>query len=267
MRGLIAYDSYFGNGAQVAAAIVEELRAAGHDVDLVGLHHDRAAARAVAPKAEFLVLGGPTRMKHMSRRTRSFAKKLDPKVWSGRPALVYDTYGPLDPNPAKNEGSKWLLPGRSRRAAAAAWGAWFGRGPRGVALPGGGDEGAARGGCPRRGTRRGAQLCRAPEQRRPNCLKWVRLLPREHQPCDPRRRLFCIAGMACEKACQGDRGSTMREALADDLLLGRAPQPCSCMVDTGGTGRRQLQLGSRLEHEPGLSSGRGASRGRDRTHR
>ena len=111
MRGLIAYDSYFGNGAQVAAAIVEELRAAGHDVDLVGLHHDRAAARAVAPKAEFLVLGGPTRMKHMSRRTRSFAKKLDPKVWSGRPALVYDTYGPLDPNPAKNEGSKWLYPG------------------------------------------------------------------------------------------------------------------------------------------------------------
>ena len=50
-------------------------------------------------------------MKHMSRRARSFAKKLDAAVWAGRPALVYDTYGPLDPDPAKNEGSKWLFPG------------------------------------------------------------------------------------------------------------------------------------------------------------
>jgi len=111
MKGLIAYDSYFGNGTQVAAAIAEELRAAGHDVDLVDLHRDRATAFAVAPETEFLVLGGPTRMKHMSRRARSFAKRLDAKVWAGRPALVYDTYGPLNPDPAKNEGSKWLYPG------------------------------------------------------------------------------------------------------------------------------------------------------------
>ena len=61
--------------------------------------------------AEFLVLGGPTRMKHMSRRALGFAKKLDPKVWAGRPALVYDTYGPLDPDPAKNAGNAWLCPG------------------------------------------------------------------------------------------------------------------------------------------------------------
>ena len=60
MRGLIAYDSYFGNGAQVAAVIAEELRAAGHDVDLVDLHHERVTGRAVAAGSEFLVLGGPT---------------------------------------------------------------------------------------------------------------------------------------------------------------------------------------------------------------
>jgi flavodoxin len=111
MRGLVAYDSYFGNGAQVAATVAEELRTAGHDVDLVDLHHDRATAFAMAPETEFLVLGGPTRMKHISRRARSFAKRLDAKVWAGKPALVYDTYGPLDPDPTKNEGNKWLYPG------------------------------------------------------------------------------------------------------------------------------------------------------------
>lgn len=110
MIGLVAYDSYYGNGAQVADAIAEELRVAGHQVSLVDLHHKKADKRLLA-ESEFLVLGGPTRMKHMSRRALGFAKKLDAKTWAGKPALVYDTYGPLDPDPAKNEGSVWLYPG------------------------------------------------------------------------------------------------------------------------------------------------------------
>ena len=111
MRGLIAYDSYFGNGAQVAAAIAEELRMAGHDVRLLNLHESKADARALAAETDFLVLGGPTRMKHISRRARGFAKDLETRLWSTKPALVYDTYGPLSPDPAKNEGSAWLYPG------------------------------------------------------------------------------------------------------------------------------------------------------------
>jgi len=94
----------------VAEAVAGELRAAGHEVTVVDLHHAKAGDDVQAA-AEFLVLGGPTRMKHISRRAGGFAKKLDAKVWSGRPALVYDTYGPLDPDPAKNEGNVWLYPG------------------------------------------------------------------------------------------------------------------------------------------------------------
>ena len=110
MNGLIAYDSYYGNGAQVAAAIAAELRAAGHEVSLLDLHHDKADRRLLS-ESGFLVLGGPTRMKHASRRAQAFAKRLDSKTWAGKPALVYHTYGPLDPDPAKNEGNRWLYPG------------------------------------------------------------------------------------------------------------------------------------------------------------
>ena len=110
MKGLIAYDTYYGNGAQVATAIAEELRTAGHQVDLLDLHREKADKRRLA-ESEFLVLGGPTRMKHMSRRALAFAKKLDATAWAGRPALVYDTYGPLNADPAKNEGNAWLYPG------------------------------------------------------------------------------------------------------------------------------------------------------------
>jgi flavodoxin len=110
VQGLIAYDTYYGNGAQVAAAIAGELRLAGHEPTLVDLRSDKVDARLLTD-SRFLVVGGPTRMKHMSRRARRFARKLDASCWAGRPALVYDTYGPLDADPAKNEGNPWLYPG------------------------------------------------------------------------------------------------------------------------------------------------------------
>jgi len=110
MKGLVAFDSYHGNGALVAGAIADELRAVGHEVVLVALHREKPGKDDL-DAAEFLVLGGPTRMKHISRRAMSFAKRVDPGVWAARPALVYDTYGPLDPDPSKNEGNVWLYPG------------------------------------------------------------------------------------------------------------------------------------------------------------
>jgi len=112
MNGLIACDSYFGNTLQVAEALAEELRAAGHDVTVVNLHKEKLDLRkSPAADAGFLGIGGPTRMARMSRRTRSFAKKLDAATAAGRPVFVFDTYGPLDADPANHEDDKWFYPG------------------------------------------------------------------------------------------------------------------------------------------------------------
>ena len=112
MNGLIACDSYYGNTLEVAEALAKELRAAGHDVTVVNLHAQKLDPRkAPAAGAGFLGIGGPTRMKNMSRRTRSFVKKLDAAAFSGTPVFLFDTWGPLDPDPAKNENSEWLFPG------------------------------------------------------------------------------------------------------------------------------------------------------------
>jgi flavodoxin len=124
MNGLIACDSYFGNTLQVAEALAEELRAAGHDVTVVNLHEQKLNARKpLAADAGFLGIGGPTRMAKMSRRARSFARKLDAAAVAGRPVFVFDTYGPLDAEPAKNEeNAKWFYPGggeKLRRALTA----------------------------------------------------------------------------------------------------------------------------------------------------
>ena len=121
MNGLIACDSYFGNTLQVAEALAEELRAAGHNVTVVNLHTQKLDARKPpAADAGFLGIGGPTRMARMSRRTRSFAKKLDAAAAAGRPVFVFDTYGPLDPDPAKNEeDTKWFYPGGGEKLKSA----------------------------------------------------------------------------------------------------------------------------------------------------
>ena len=68
MHGLIACDSYFGNTLQVADAVAEELRAAGHAVTVVNLHEQKFDVRKPpAADAGFLGIGGPTRMARMSR--------------------------------------------------------------------------------------------------------------------------------------------------------------------------------------------------------
>ena len=109
MRGLIAYDTYYGNGAQVAEAIADELRAAGHELRLVNLHE---TSPMCGPGGETT----PSARRpdaHQAHKSAGahLARKLDAKVWAGKPALVYDTYGPLDPDPVKNEGNPWMFPG------------------------------------------------------------------------------------------------------------------------------------------------------------
>jgi hypothetical protein len=50
-------------------------------------------------------------MAKMSRRTRSFAGRLDATTAAGRPVFVFDTYGPLGADPADHADDKWFYPG------------------------------------------------------------------------------------------------------------------------------------------------------------
>lgn len=113
MNGVIVYDSYYGNTGQVAEALGGEFRALGHGVAIVNLHKQRLDPRkAPVAGADFLGVGGPTRIKNMSRRARSFAKKLDRATLGDIRILCFDTWGPLDEDPAKNgEDNQWLFPG------------------------------------------------------------------------------------------------------------------------------------------------------------
>jgi flavodoxin len=88
MKGLVAYDSYYGNTKMVAIAIAKQIKADGHEAELVNL-------REGIPKqysADFMFVGSPTRIGKMTRKTKKFIKKINRSTWGTKPIVAFDTY-------------------------------------------------------------------------------------------------------------------------------------------------------------------------------
>jgi len=108
MKGAVTYDSVYGNTKLVAEAIAEQIRADGHSVEVLNLREE--GARKI--EADFMFIGGPTRLKKMTRNVKHFVKKLDKNYWSTRPVVAFDTYGPLGKTEEEQKkAEKWLHPG------------------------------------------------------------------------------------------------------------------------------------------------------------
>ncbi|MBU1914613.1 MAG: flavodoxin domain-containing protein [Thermoplasmatota archaeon] len=108
MKGAVVYDSVYGNTKLVAEAIAEQIRADGHSAELLNLRADRR--RQI--DADFVFIGGPTRMKKMTRNVKGFINRLDKSHWSTRPLVAFDTYGPLGKTEEeRKKGEKWINPG------------------------------------------------------------------------------------------------------------------------------------------------------------
>ncbi len=108
MKAAVVYDSVYGNTKLVAEAIADQLRVEGLQVELHNLREEKV--RQV--DADVLFLGGPTRMKHLTRKVKGFVKRLDKAYWGSRPIVVFDTFGPI----AKTEEERkrqeaWINPG------------------------------------------------------------------------------------------------------------------------------------------------------------
>jgi flavodoxin len=109
MKGVIAFDSYFGNTRSVAEAMKEEIERTGHEAALLNLR----TSREVPSEGDFLMVGSPTRFKKMTRPAKRLVKKLDAKAWGAKPVAVFDTFSPYrGDDPKKAESSKkWVDPG------------------------------------------------------------------------------------------------------------------------------------------------------------
>ncbi len=87
MKGIIVYDSVYGNTELAAKRIAESLEAEGHSAEVI---HVKEAGRH-RTEGDILFIGSPTRMGGMTRGARRFVKGFDKAYWGTRPVAAFDT--------------------------------------------------------------------------------------------------------------------------------------------------------------------------------
>jgi flavodoxin len=108
MKGLVVYDSVYGNTKMVAEAIAHQIEDEGHQAEMRGLR-DKTDNPT---DGDYMFIGSPTRMGKMTPRAKNFLNKIERKLWADKPIFVFDTYGPLPESAEEREKKKkWLEPG------------------------------------------------------------------------------------------------------------------------------------------------------------
>lgn len=109
MKGIVVYDTYYGNTKLVAEAIVAQVKADGHEAEIRSAKDKYPSP----PQGDFLFVGSPVRMGRVTGRTKRFVKKLDRKAWQNKPIAVFTTIGLLPkedaPEEKKKSVEKWTL--------------------------------------------------------------------------------------------------------------------------------------------------------------
>jgi menaquinone-dependent protoporphyrinogen IX oxidase len=100
MKGIVVYDSSYGNTKKIGETIAETLKESGIEVDLF---YVKKAKKLNAKNYNFLVLGSPTRWGTMSFAVKGFLGKVKSEEWMNRPFAAFDTENPE--NIERKEGS------------------------------------------------------------------------------------------------------------------------------------------------------------------
>lgn len=87
MKGVVVYDTYYGNTKIVAEAIAEQLKVEGHEAELRSVKEKYPTP----PQGDIMFLGSPIRMGSVTRKVKKYAEKLDKDVWKGKPIVVFTT--------------------------------------------------------------------------------------------------------------------------------------------------------------------------------
>ena len=117
LKGMVAFDSQYGNTKMVAETMAEELRAQGQEVEVIDL------GRRIpwGARADFAFIGSPTRMKRMTGRTKRFLRRLKREDWADHIIVAFDTVLKLPPDPEKREEAlRWTEDGAGPKIKAMA---------------------------------------------------------------------------------------------------------------------------------------------------
>jgi menaquinone-dependent protoporphyrinogen IX oxidase len=104
MKGIVVYDTSYGNTKKVAETITETLKESGIEVDLFDV---KDIKKLSAKDYGFLVLGSPTKFGTMSFEVRGFLGKVKSEEWMNKPFAAFDTENPENVERARVEKKEW----------------------------------------------------------------------------------------------------------------------------------------------------------------
>ena len=91
MKGIVVYDTSYGNTQKIAETITETLKEFGIEVDLFDV---QTVKKLSGKDYSFLVLGSPTKFGTMSLTIRFFLGKVKSEEWVNKPFAAFDTENP-----------------------------------------------------------------------------------------------------------------------------------------------------------------------------
>jgi len=104
MKGIVVYDTSYGNTRKIAETIAETLRESGIEVDLFDV---KDVKKLSAKDYDFLVLGSPSPFGTMSLAIRGFLGKVKSEEWISKPFAAFDTENPENIERSRIEKKEW----------------------------------------------------------------------------------------------------------------------------------------------------------------
>ena len=100
MKGIVVYDSSYGNTKKIAETITETMKESGIEVNAVYVKDVKKLSKK---DNNFLVIGSPTRLGTMSFTVKGFLGRVRSEEWANKPFAAFDTE--LRENIERKEGS------------------------------------------------------------------------------------------------------------------------------------------------------------------
>lgn len=104
MKGIVVYDTSYGNTKKIAETISETLKESEIEVDLFDV---KDVKKLSGWNYDFLVLGSPTKFGTMSFTVKFFLGKVKIEEWMNKPFAAFDTENPENIERARLENKEW----------------------------------------------------------------------------------------------------------------------------------------------------------------
>ena len=104
MKGIVVYDTAFGNTQRIAEILAETLKDTQLQVDLFDV---KLVKKLSGRDYDFLVLGSPTKFGTMSFTMKLFLGKVKSEEWMNKPFAAFDTENPENIEQAQLQNKEW----------------------------------------------------------------------------------------------------------------------------------------------------------------